>query len=98
MDNHSYYTGALFELYYCSDGTFGAKPDYDMLERLVRHCHDVNLKCSFEYIHKVLIPLLAQKIAEVCRIPYNYISVNSNKPNYVGRIKFLKDYSFDVAF
>lgn len=154
--NH-FMNGALFELYYCSDGTFVPKPDYDQLERLMRHCHDVNLKCSFEYIHQVLIPfanqllfmpspnpekvsidvtyedglpdydcivissirhdvndllelftftyawnitsedVLAQKIAEVCRIPYNYISVNSNKPNYVGRIKFPKDYSLDVA-
>lgn len=154
--NH-FMNGVLFELYYCSDGTFASKPDYDQLERLMRHCHDVNLKCSFEYIHQVLIPfanqllfmpspnsekvsidvtyedglpdddcivissirhdvddllelfaytygwnitsedVLAQKIAEVCCIPYRYISVNSNKPNYVGRIKFQKDYNFDVA-
>jgi len=148
--NH-FMNGALFELYYSSDGTFASSPDYNQLERLMKHCHNVNLKCSFEYIHKVLVPFanqllfmpsttpekvsidvtyedglpddcivissirhdvddlienftysymgsikseddLAQIIAEVCRIPYNYISVNSNKPHYVGRIRLHEDY------
>lgn len=158
FNGHNHFmNGALFELYYCSDGTFVPKPDYNQLERLMKHCHDVNLKCSFEYIHQVLLPFanqllfmpspnpekvsidvtyeeglpddncivissirhdvddlignftytyrlainseadLARIIAEVCSIPYSYISFNSNKPRYVGRIKFAEDYDKDVA-
>lgn len=148
--NH-FLNGALFELYFDQRGTFVAKPDYDTLERLMKHCHDVALKTSYDYIHGVLAPFanqllfmpssnpekvsidvnydsgkqddsvvissirhdvtdlleeftytcgcninseqaLAQKVAEVCRIPYNYVSINSNRPGYVGRILFQKDY------
>lgn len=152
--NH-FMNGALFELYFASDGTFVSKPDYEMLERLMKHCRDVNLKCSFNYIHQVLLPFanqllfmpssnpektsvdvtyedelpntksiivssirhdvndlldnfygfpvhsedeLAHAIAEKCRIPYNYLVINSNRPKYVGTIRFPKDYNCDLNF
>lgn len=152
--NH-FMNGVLFELYFASDGTFVSKPDYEMLERLMKHCRDVNLKCSFNYIHQVLLPFanqllfmpssnpektsvdvtyedglpntksiivssirhdvndlldnfhgfpvhsedeLAHAIAEKCRIPYNYLVINSNRPKYVGTIRFPKDYNCDLNF
>ena len=142
--NH-FMNGALFELYFASDGTFVSKPDYEMLERLMKHCHDVNLKCSFDYIHQVLLPFanqllfmpssnpektsvdvtyddglpntdcivissirhdvddlldnfhgflvsseddLAHAIAKEYKIPYSYLVINSNKPKYLGTIRF----------
>lgn len=41
---------------------------------------------------------LAHAIAEKCRIPYNYLVINSNRPKYVGTIRFPKDYNCDLNF
>ena len=57
--NH-FMNGALFELYFDQRGTFYSNPDYDLLERLMNHCHDVELKCSYDYIHGVLAPFANQ--------------------------------------
>lgn len=59
-ENH-FLNGALFELYFDEKGTFSSEyVDINMLENVIRHCHDEKLRSSFDYIHNVLLPFANQ--------------------------------------
>lgn len=59
-DNH-FLNGALFELYFNEKGIFSSgSVDVKMLDKVICHCRDEKLKCSFNYINRVLQPFSNQ--------------------------------------